>query len=235
MATNSLAGRKQTPEHVAKRVESIRKTRESWSEEKRRAFSEKIARAIKARPRELQERFAYSGCGREPWNKGKKNPKISGENHWNWGNNMPQESIEKMRESLKGKKQSPEVIAKRVAARAGYNHSLETKEKIGKANSGEGNGNWLGGITPYHGWSFRLREDIRVRDGRTCRVCGKPENGKHHDVHHIDYDKRNIHPDNLVTLCHYCHGKTNYNRDQWQRFFNEQKNILIGGQNEFLT
>jgi 5-methylcytosine-specific restriction endonuclease McrA len=60
---------------------------------------------------------------------------------------------------------------------------------------------------------------IRNRDGRKCLVCGIGENGLRHDVHHIDYDKRNIVPENLVTLCHSCHMKTIYNREPWKAFF----------------
>jgi len=36
----------------------------------------------------------------------------------------------------------------------------------------------------------------------------------------IDYDKLNIKPKNLISLCHSCHMKTNYNREYWrQRFY----------------
>ena len=36
---------------------------------------------------------------------------------------------------------------------------------------------------------------------------------------HIDYDKRNNDPKNLITLCHSCHSKTNYNRNYWINYF----------------
>lgn len=29
-----------------------------------------------------------------------------------------------------------------------------------------------------------------------------------HHVHHVDYDKHNLEPTNLITLCPSCHGKT---------------------------
>ena len=232
MATNhGNAGRKQSPEHIARRVESYRKTRQAWSEEKQRAFSDKVSLAIKARPKELQEKFMYSNIGREPWSKGKKCPQLSGKNHWNWGNKMPQESIEKMRKSLTGKQQSKETIVKRVAIRAGYSHSPETKAKIGLANSGDKNGNWEGGISheeyPAEFWRKCFKDMVRDRDNRICQICGTPEMGKALDIHHIDYDKRNVNPENLVSLCHKCHGKTNFNREQWQEYFNQQNNISL--------
>lgn len=85
------------------------------------------------------------------------------------------------------------------------------------------NPNWKGGksFEPYPiTWSFKLREAIRDRDGRECQVCGTKENGERLAVHHVDYDKRNIDPENLVALCHTCHCKTNSDRDQWINFFN---------------
>ena len=89
--------------------------------------------------------------------------------------------------------------------------------------AGANNPSWKGGISfePYPTtWTFRLREAIRDRDGRICHICGKKEDGTRLDVHHVDYDKRNIDPDNLISLCVPCHRRTNYGRDQWVNFFN---------------
>ena len=83
---------------------------------------------------------------------------------------------------------------------------------------------WQGGLSfePYPiTWSFSLRESIRDRDGRICQVCGKSGNGKRLAVHHIDYDKENCKPENLITLCTSCHTKTNSNREQWTSFFQD--------------
>jgi DEAD/DEAH box helicase domain-containing protein len=60
------------------------------------------------------------------------------------------------------------------------------------------------------GWD-NLRMAIRVRDQYTCQVCGTPETGKAHHVHHkIPFRQfLSIHeanrPDNLITLCPNCH------------------------------
>lgn len=96
------------------------------------------------------------------------------------------------------------------------------------------NPNWRGGksFEPYPTtWNFRLREAIRDRDGRSCQICGMAENGKRLAVHHIDYDKKNIAPRNLISLCHLCHCKTNSKRDYWQAFFEEQREVLKTGTN----
>jgi hypothetical protein len=48
-----------------------------------------------------------------------------------------------------------------------------------------------------------------------CAICKE----KGSDVHHIDYNKENNDKENLITLCHSDHMKTNFNRDQWQEYF----------------
>ena len=91
--------------------------------------------------------------------------------------------------------------------------------------------NWQGGksFEPYAlGWNRTFKEQIRHRDGYKCQVCGKPEVESYRklDVHHIDYDKMNINPKNLITLCQSCHMKTNGNRKYWGGFLNERRNII---------
>jgi 5-methylcytosine-specific restriction endonuclease McrA len=78
--------------------------------------------------------------------------------------------------------------------------------------------NWRGGISfePYSlDWTNTLRRAIRERDNYICRLCG--QYGQF--VHHINYDKKNCNPNNLITLCKRCHGKTNTNRNKWISFF----------------
>jgi hypothetical protein len=44
------------------------------------------------------------------------------------------------------------------------------------------------------------------------------------NIHHIDYDKKNNDPVNLISLCKVCHTQTNYSREDWERYFkNKQK------------
>lgn len=83
---------------------------------------------------------------------------------------------------------------------------------------GEKSPRWLGGLSyePYGpDFSKELKQAIRDRDGHTCQLCGAPENGKLHSVHHIDYDKKHNEPGNLITLCKHCHSKTNTRRKSW--------------------
>jgi len=90
--------------------------------------------------------------------------------------------------------------------------------------AGEEHYNWQGGISfePY-GLEFNedLKEVIRNRDRRKCQICKKIEleNKEKLTVHHIDYNKQNNNPNNLISLCRKCHSKTNYNRDYWIEYF----------------
>jgi 5-methylcytosine-specific restriction endonuclease McrA len=79
-------------------------------------------------------------------------------------------------------------------------------------------------LTPYGvEWTSRLRRRIRRRDGLVCVLCGRSEEelGRKLCVHHIDYDKKNGDPENLLSLCVSCHIKTNYNREYWVQLFQE--------------
>jgi len=77
--------------------------------------------------------------------------------------------------------------------------------------SGENHWNWQGGknveLYPI-GWTKTFREQIRFRDKYKCQMCGMPEieNGRKLSVHHIDRDKSNINPENLISLCTRCHA-----------------------------
>ncbi len=102
--------------------------------------------------------------------------------------------------------------------------SKETKLKMRISHLGEKSNLWKGGISfePY-GLEFNedLREVIRNRDRRKCRICEKTEleEGKKLSCHHIDYNKRNNDPINLISLCIKCHSKTNGNRNYWIKYF----------------
>lgn len=100
--------------------------------------------------------------------------------------------------------------------------------KMGFNHSGPNAPVWLGGksFEPYtYEFNDALKEAIRARDNYACQFCGTAQNGKKLAVHHIDYNKRNSAPSNLISLCQSqkgklgCHTKTNHNRDYWMQFF----------------
>jgi len=96
------------------------------------------------------------------------------------------------------------------------------------------NFNWKGGIArlPYpYEFNKELKMKIKERDKLRCQICDVPESelifALH--VHHIDYDKKNINPKNLVSLCKICHLKTNFDREFWKIILNEKvKEIYLG-------
>jgi len=90
-------------------------------------------------------------------------------------------------------------------------------------NSGADNFNWKGGISfePYcEAWKDReYKQDIRDRDGNRCLnpYCDSP-NRNDLTIHHIDYDKKNCRPSNLITVCRSCNSKANTDR-KWHRYW----------------
>jgi len=105
--------------------------------------------------------------------------------------------------------------------------SIETRKKMSKSHKGAKCHWWKGGISfePYStDWTDDLRDSIRKRDNYTCQICGIHQDElkgyqRKLDCHHIDYDKDNLNPDNLITLCRKCHIKTNTNREYWIKYF----------------
>jgi formylmethanofuran dehydrogenase subunit E len=123
-----------------------------------------------------------------------------------------------------GKKRSKETIKKLIKANKGKKHSLETRQKMSMSRSGEKHWNWMGGKSyePYTiDWTQTLKRSIRERDHYICQLCGQLQREELFSVHHIDYNKKNCNPNNLITLCRSCHTKTNCNRKYWISFFNK--------------
>lgn len=129
-------------------------------------------------------------------------------------------------------KQLSEEHRKKLSENHRKIQSEETKKKIRETMFKKGltfphfkkdkHWNWRGGIThnPYSiDWTRSLRISIRERDHYTCRLCGERQGDRAFSVHHIDYDKKNCDPKNLITLCKICHGKTTTNREYWIIFF----------------
>ena len=144
-----------------------------------------------------------------PWNKGKKFPQLKKTQKW-------KDAMSKMkgRKIDWGHKISKSLTGKHI--------SEEAKKKMSIAKKGIKSPNWRGGLSfePYSvDWTKTLKRSIRERDKYTCKICGKEPSIS---VHHIDYNKKNCNPINLITLCVNCHSKTNYNREKWLEYFNSK-------------
>ncbi len=93
--------------------------------------------------------------------------------------------------------------------------------------SGDGHWNWRGGVScePYCDvWLDKeFKESIKFRDNYRCQNSHCSGKFTHKlCIHHIDYNKKNCHPDNLITLCLSCNGRANYNREYWQDFYSRR-------------
>jgi hypothetical protein len=104
----------------------------------------------------------------------------------------------------------------------GKKHSNKTKVKWieCKRHMREKNHNWKGGISiePYCDiWKDKeYKGDIKERDGNKCINPYCVSGSDVLVLHHIDYDKNNCHPSNLVTVCNSCNCKANYDRE-WHK------------------
>ncbi len=98
---------------------------------------------------------------------------------------------------------------------------LAISDETVKALSREGL--WTNAPNDYGPEWPKLREKVRARDGYHCQLCGRPEMGKQHDVHHKtpfrmfrDEHGRILREqanrmENLVTLCPDCHRQAEQN------------------------
>lgn len=190
---------------------------------------------------EARRKISLAGLGRIPWNKGltketderiRKHSEALKGNTNNLGHRHSEESKRKMKLKHKGKKLSEGHKQKLSEAHMGkttWNSGL-TKEtdkrvrRMAEARIGEKNPSWRGGISfeSYTSdFNRELKEQIKKRDNYTCQHCGVMEDLA---VHHIDYDKKNNVPLNLITLCRACNSTMNFNRDHWKTFWSVRIN-----------
>jgi hypothetical protein len=85
-------------------------------------------------------------------------------------------------------------------------------------NTGSGHYNWQGGVSyePYCPiWKDKeYLKDIKSRDNNKClNPSCISKNPNDLTVHHIDYNKKNCDPANLITICRSCNATANYDRD----------------------
>ena len=162
-------------------------------------------------------------------NKGKPSPFKGKTDRWSL------EQRKKIGDSQKGRKMSESFkrqASERMKGKPGFfkgkKHTEEWKENMSLNQSGEKHYNWQGGksFEPYSvDWTNTLKRSIRERDFYTCQICKEPQGDIALAVHHIDYDKKNCNPINLIALCCSCHTKTNHNRDYWKKYFSNNYQI----------
>jgi hypothetical protein len=119
------------------------------------------------------------------------------------GSTLPEETKQKISESLKGR-----VVTE------------EHRENLSKALKGkyigENSSGWKGGVSndPYPlEFDRNLKRKIRRRDNQTCQTCFRDAKGLKGCVHHRDGDKQNCTMDNLILVCIVCHGQIHATKD----------------------
>lgn len=87
-----------------------------------------------------------------------------------------------------------------------------------RRHSGASNPNWNGGTRSekYPPEFFAIRRSILARDGYQCAVPFCITNDPRVHVHHIDFNKSNCAPENLITACPSCNARANFDRVLWK-------------------
>ena len=160
---------------------------------------------------EIRSKVSKSSKGRKAWNKGLTNI-------------YSEETLNKIREARAKQVFSEESKDKKskIMKESWANEEFREKQlKNAFLKKGSEHPFWLEGISfePY-GLEFNkeLKQCIKNRDFHTCQTPGCM-NTNCLVVHHIDYNKRNNNPENLITLCRNCHSKTNFNRQYFTEFY----------------
>ena len=91
-----------------------------------------------------------------------------------------------------------------------HNHIMLTVEmRRHPSTAGSKNARWNGGVFAYkdHSLMKKVRKALIEERGNKCEVCGETSEIPL-QVHHLDKDKSNHNPENLVVVCHACHKST---------------------------
>ena len=100
-----------------------------------------------------------------------------------------------------------------------YKNNPEFIKQLSISKQGDKSYFWHGGVwhNPYaKEFTKSYRKQIKQRDNLKCRLCNSTYRLS---AHHINYNKMDFSEDNLITLCNYCHSKTNFNREYWIKYF----------------
>ncbi len=216
-------GRKYSEETIQKRVQKLK------GQKRTKETRQKISEGNKGKKRTEEQKKAAS-------------ERVSGENHPMYGKTRSEETRQKISEAHKGKIVTEETRLKIRNKALGRKHSEEENRKNSERNKGKKNAmygirrygeqspNWSGGTSfePYAPeFNKDKKQQVLERDNYKCQDPNCDGNHEKLHIHHIDYDKTNNNPENLIALCSSCHAKT-IGKNKRQYFTEFYQNIMMG-------
>jgi hypothetical protein len=218
-------GRVMSDESIEKRKESLRKV---WARE---GFKEKWRKQIK----EMWKDPLFRKKQKDGMNRPEVIEKVRKQARENMQN---PETKAKMIRTMKRKFSDPDfrkMISERT--KQGMKEKGYTSEVISELTkegmkdldlSGPNSASWRGGLS-YKGycptWNDQeVKEYILERDNHQCQNPYCWGTTDRIARHHIDYDKENCVPENIITLCFSCNGRANKNRKYWRRLYRRMIN-----------
>ena len=104
-----------------------------------------------------------------------------------------------------------------------YQHFFCNRDCRSAWMCGENNSAWNGGTKSLKycsAWSDqKYKDELKKRDNYHCLNPNCWGSCDDLVLHHIDYDKQNCNPKNLITLCVSCNARANINRDWHQKWY----------------
>lgn len=155
-----------------------------------------------------------------------KNGTAKGKNNPFYGKKHKKETIQKFKDKIFSEN-TRELISEKIKEK--WTQEDYINKQINRPK--DSLSNWQGGISFIvrgYGIEFnkQLKRQILKRDAYICQnpLCDvEIKNYKGLDIHHIDYNKKNNNPENLITLCKNCHAKTfgKNNRGYWVKYYQQ--------------
>ena len=151
------------------------------------------------------------------------------------GRTFTKEHLKNLSISTKGKPKSKKHRKRLSIANTGKKRSLESVRKQSLAMTGNKNPNygkcgslspcWKGGVSTDPYCDIWLDQDykqaIKDRDNNECQNPGCRKNCDHYPLglHHIDHNKQECNPWDIITVCKSCNARANFNKEYWKKLY----------------